>query len=156
MEKTYLSREGYEKLRKELDHAKKTERHAISKDIAAARAHGDLKENAEYHAAREAQSHLEAKIAELERKLSNSVIIDEANIPKDAVYIGATVKLLDTDLENEVEFTLVPEDEANFSAGKISVTSPLAKGLLGKKVGEVAVIKVPARVIKYKVLEIRR
>ncbi len=156
MEKTYLSRQGFEKLKEELDYLKKEKRPAISKQIATARAHGDLKENAEYHAAREAQGHTEARIVELETKFANAVITDEADISSDAVYIGATVELFDIDMDKKIIYTLVSEDEADFSQGKISVTSPIGKGLLGKKIGETVKITVPARTIKYEIKKISR
>ena len=156
MSKTYLSKEGYQKLKKELDFLKQEKRPEISKQIATARAHGDLKENAEYDAAREAQGHLEARIAEIETKLSTAVIVDNASIPTDAIYFGATVELLDIDFNRQITYTLVAEDEANFSQGKISISSPIGKGLLGYKEGDLVEITVPARTIKYKVLKISR
>ena len=156
MADVYLSKAGYEKLEKELKYLRDVKRPEISKQIGEARAHGDLKENSEYHAAREAQGMTEARITELASKLANAKIIDNADIPKDAVYIGATVKLFDVDMENEIVYTLVSEDEADFSQGKIAVTSPIGKGLLGHKIGDVVKIQVPARTIQYKILQISR
>lgn len=152
----YLSSEGYEKLRKKLEFLKTVRRRELSKAIGKARAHGDISENAEYEAAKEAQGLNEKKIAELEEKLSNAQILDDANIPKDEALIGATVKLKDLDSGEELQYTLVAELEADFSQGKISVTSPVGEGLLGHKVKETVEIKVPAGILKYKILKISR
>lgn len=152
----YVSRQGYEKLREELEHLKKVRRRELSKEIGRAREKGDLKENAEYHAAKEAQGLNERKIAELEQKLSDSQILDDTRIPKDQALIGATVKLKDLNSDKELEYTLVSELEADFSQGKISVSSPVGRGLLGHKVGQNAEIKVPAGTLRYKILKISR
>ena len=156
MKKVYLSREGYDKLKKELVDLKTNQRPAISKQIAEARAHGDLKENAEYDVARHAQGLSEARIAELESKLAVAKIIDNSEMSTDEIYIGATVTLLDIDLEKEIVYTLVSEDEADFAAKKISVASPIGKGLLGHKKGDKVSIQVPARTINYEVRGISR
>lgn len=153
---SYLSREGFDKLVQELEYLKTTKRRDISKEIAKARAHGDLKENAEYDAARNEQAMNEKKIAELEYKLSLAKIIDESKIEKDKVLIGAKVKLLDLDTEEEVEYQFVSELESDYTQNKISITSPIGKGLLGHKKDEVVEIKIPAGVLKYKILEISR
>ncbi|MFC1632489.1 transcription elongation factor GreA [Candidatus Omnitrophota bacterium] len=153
----YLSREGYEKLREELEHLTRAKRRQLAKEIGQAREKGDLKENAEYHAAKEAQAFNEAKIAELQHKLSESQILDDdANIPKDQALIGATVKLKDLAADKKLSYTLVAELEADFSQGKISVTSPVGRGLLGHKAGETVEIKIPAGTLKYKILGITR
>ena len=152
----YLSREGYEKLRKELEHLKTTKRRHLSKAIGEARAHGDISENAEYDAAKEAQGLNEKKIFELEDKLSRARILDNENIPKDEVLIGATVKLKDMNSGEELEYMLVSEEEADYSLGKISVTSPVGSGLLNHKEKEVVDIKIPAGTLKYKILSITR
>ncbi len=152
----YLTPEGYEKLRKKLKFLKTTERRKLSKAIGEARAHGDISENAEYDAAKEAQGLNEKKIAELETKLSNAQILDDTNIPKDEALIGATVKLKDMSSKEEIQYTLVSELEADFSQGKISVTSPVGKGLLGHKKNEIVKIEVPAGILKYKILKISR
>jgi transcription elongation factor GreA len=152
----YLTPEGYEKLRKELKFLKTTKRRKLSKAIGDARAHGDISENAEYDAAKEAQGLNEKKIAELETELSNAQILDDTNIPKDEALIGATVKLKDLGSKEEVQYTLVSELEADFSQGKISVTSPVGKGLLGHKKNEIVKIEVPAGILKYKILKISR
>ena len=126
----YLSREGYEKLRKELEYLKTLKRREISKAIGEARAHGDISENAEYTYAKEAQGLNEKKIAELEDKLSRAELIDESVMSKDEILIGAKAKLKDIDSGEELEYSLVAEEEADYSAGKISVTSPVGKALL--------------------------
>ncbi len=151
-----MTREGYDKLVKELEYLKTSKRRAIAEDIAKARAFGDLKENAEYDAAKNNQAHNERKIADIEQRLERVQIIDETKIPKDQVFIGATVKLKDLGTNEELNYSIVPQDEADFDQGKISVTSPIAKGLLGLKVGDTAQIKIPAGTLKYKVLKISR
>jgi transcription elongation factor GreA len=155
-DKIVLSREGYEKLVKDLEYLKTTKRREIAQDIAKARAFGDLKENAEYDAAKNNQALNEKRIAELETKLGHVQILDETKIPKDQVFIGATVLLKDLKNEDEFSYSIVPQDEANFDENKISVTSPIAKGLLGLKVGDTAEIRIPAGILKYKVLKISR
>lgn len=151
-----MSREGYEKLKKEIEYLKTAKRREIAEDIAKARAFGDLKENAEYDAAKNNQAMNEKRIADNEDKISRVQIIDESNIPKDQVFIGAKVLLKDLKNQDEFTYCIVTQDEANFEEGKISVTSPIAKGLLSLKVGDVAEIKIPAGILKYKVLKISR
>ncbi|MFA6141855.1 MAG: transcription elongation factor GreA [Candidatus Omnitrophota bacterium] len=153
---SHLTPEGYEKLRKELEHLKTVKRKALSKAIGEARAHGDISENAEYDAAKDAQGLNEKKVSELENLLASAHILDDENIPKDEVLIGATVKLKDMKSGEELEYKLVAEEEADYSQGKISVTSPVGSGLLNHKVNEIAEINVPAGVLKYKVLKISR
>lgn len=152
----YLTPEGYEKLRKELEFLKTEKRRKFSKAIGEARSHGDISENAEYDAAKEAQGLNEKKIAELETKLATAKILDDSEMSKDEVLIGATVKLKDVNTKEEIEYTLVAEEEADYSQNKISVTSPVGSGLVGHKVGETVEIRVPAGVLKYKVVAIRR
>jgi len=152
----YLTPEGYEKLRQELKELKGKKRRKISKDIANARAHGDISENAEYDAAKEAQALNEKRIRDLESKLAQAEMIDDDRIPKDEALIGATVKLKDLDSGEEMEYVLVSELEANYAEGKISVTSPVGKGLLGHKKGQTVEINVPAGVLKYKILKVSR
>ena len=154
--KSYLSREGYEKLRKKLEVLKTTKRRKLAKAVGEARAHGDISENAEYDAAKEAQGLNEKGIAELEAKLANAEILDDTNIPKDEALIGATVKMKDVDSGEELQYTLVSELEADYSQGKISVASPIGKGLLGHKKNETVEIEVPAGILKYKILKISR
>ncbi|MFA4843133.1 MAG: transcription elongation factor GreA [Candidatus Omnitrophota bacterium] len=151
----YLTQEGYEKLVGELEHLKTVKRRQISKAIGEARAHGDISENAEYDAAKDAQAHNEKQIIDLEDKLARVRILDK-NIPQDEVLIGATVKLKDMDTEEELEYTLVSELEADFNQGKISITSPVGSSLLGHKENEVVEIKIPAGILQYKIIRISR
>ena len=153
---SYLTHEGYEKLRKELELLKTGKRRKLSKAIGEARAHGDISENAEYEAAKEAQGLNEKKIAELEQKLATANILDDSEMSKDEVLIGATVRLKDVKTGEELEYMLVSEEEADFAANKISVTSPVGAGLMNHKVGDAVEIKIPAGVLKYKVLKISR
>lgn len=153
---SHLTREGYEKLRKELEHLKTVKRRELSKAIGAARAHGDISENAEYDAAKDAQGLNEKKIAELEHKLATAQMIDEDNMSKDEILIGATVKLKDMKGDREITYTVVSEEEADFSEGKISISSPVGAGLMNHKKGDMVEITVPAGVLKYKILEISR
>ena len=155
-EGSYLSRAGYEKLSKELEHLKTVKRRALSKAIGEARAHGDISENAEYDAAKDAQGLNEKRISELENKLAASQIIDEEQMSSDEVLVGATVQLVDIKSGRELTYTLVAEEEADYSKGMISVSSPVGSGLLNHKVGDTVEIKVPAGVLKYKVLKISR
>ena len=152
----YLSREGHEKLRRELEQLKTSKRREISKAIGEARAHGDLSENAEYTYAKEAQGLNEKKIAELEDKLSRAKLIDESAMPKDEILIGAKVKLKDLDSAEELEYSLVAEEEADYSACKISITSPVGEALLGHKENDTVNIKIPAGTLRYKVIKISR
>jgi len=151
----YLTQEGYEKLVQELGHLKTVKRRQLAKAVGEARAHGDISENAEYDAAKDAQAHNEKRIRELEDKLSRVRILDK-DIPQDQVLIGATVRLKDMDTEEELEYTLVSELESDFSQGKISLTSPVGSGLLGHKENEVVEIKIPAGILKYKIIRISR
>ncbi|GAB6182968.1 transcription elongation factor GreA [Thermodesulfovibrio hydrogeniphilus] len=155
MDRVPMTQEGYEKLKEELDRLIKIERPAVIKAIAEARAHGDLSENAEYHAAREKQSFIEGRIQELQAKLARAYVIDPAKINQDKVAFGAKVKVFDLDTEEEKEFHLVGPDEADASNGKISVTSPIGKALIGKQVGDQISIKVPARTLNYEIVSIR-
>jgi len=156
MDKTYLTREGYEKLRKALEFLKTVRRRELSKAIGEARAHGDISENAEYDAAKEAQGLNEKKISELENTLGSAQILNEKEIPKDVALIGATVVLKDMNSGEELKYTLVSEVEANYSEGKISISSPVGRGLLNHKKNDVVEIKVPAGVLKYKIMKISR
>lgn len=156
MQDMYLTNEGYQKLSEKLEFLKTVKRRELSKAIGEARAHGDISENAEYDAAKEAQALNEQRIAELEYKLAHARILDDKDMPKDEVLIGATVKLKDLSTEEELEYTLVSEIEADYAQGKISVSSPIGQGLLGRKENEIAEIKVPAGVLKYKILGISR
>ena len=153
---THLTPEGYEKLRKELEHLKTTKRRELSKAIGEARAHGDISENAEYDSAKDAQGMNEKKIAELEAKLAGAQILDNAEISKDEVLIGATVKLKDMDSGEELVYMLVSEEEADFAENKISMQSPVGSGLANHKKGDVVEIQVPRGILKYKILNITR
>ena len=155
-EKIPMNRDGYEKLIKELEALKTTKRREIADDIARARAFGDLKENAEYDSAKNNQAMNERRIADYEERLTRVQIIDDSKIPKDQVFIGATILLKDLKTNDEFSYSIVPQNEANFDEGKISVSSPIAKGLLGLRVGDIAEIKIPAGALKYKVLKITR
>lgn len=152
----YYTEEGFAKLRDELHQLKTVERPSISRQIAEARDKGDLSENAEYDAAKEAQGLLEMKIAKLEEVISNARIIDESQLTSDKVLILSKVKLMNIGMKKEFLYTLVAENEANLREGKISVDSPIGKGLLGKKVGDVAEIQVPNGIMKFEILEISR
>ncbi len=153
---TYLTQEGLDKLKKEIDHLRRVERPSISQQIAEARDKGDLSENAEYDAAKEAQGLLELKISKLEATLSDAVVIDESKLDTDRVLILSKVKLKNQNNGMEVEYTIVPETEADLKAKKISVESPIGKGLLGKKLGEMAEIQVPNGTVKFEVIAIGR
>ncbi|MDP8264982.1 MAG: transcription elongation factor GreA [Candidatus Aceula lacicola] len=152
----YLTREGLEKLSEELERLKKVERPRISKAIGEARLLGDLKENGEYDAAKNAQGYCEAKISELEGKLSRVRIIDDENIPKDKAFIGAIVTLIDLDTKEKFVYTLVSPEESSYEEGKISITSPIGKALLGHKLKDEVEIQVPAGALRYKITKIDR
>lgn len=152
----YYTKEGLEKLRKELNELKDIERPKASQAIAEARDKGDLSENAEYDAAKEAQGLLELRISKLEETMANARIIDESQLDTSKVLVLSTVKLLNKMNKQNMTFTLVAESEADLKTGKISVNSPIGKGLLGKAVGDVAEIQVPNGVFQLEVLEITR
>lgn len=153
---SYYTAEGLKKLRDELDHLKSVERPRASQAIAEARDKGDLSENAEYDAAKEAQGLLEMKISKMEEVLSNARLIDESQLDTSKVLVLSTVKIKNRNNGMEMKYTLVAESEADLKTGKISVSSPIGKGLLGKEVGDVAEIQVPNGVLKFEVLEITR
>jgi len=152
----YYTPEGLEKLREDLHHLTTVERPSISRQIAEARDKGDLSENAEYAAAKEAQSMLELKISKLQEVLGNARLIDERKLDFTKVLIFSSVKLRNTLNGASVVYTLVPENEANIKIGKLSVSSPIAKGLLGKSIGETVEITVPAGKITFEIVEITR
>tara|TARA_R110000868_G_scaffold33092_10_gene120556 strand:+ start:882 stop:1355 length:474 start_codon:yes stop_codon:yes gene_type:complete len=153
---SYYTPEGLKKLRDELNQLRDIERPNASHAIAEARDKGDLSENAEYDAAKEAQGMLEMKIAKLEEILSNARVIDESQFDDSKILVLSKVKLKNQSNGMEMNYTLVADGEANLAAGKISVNSPIGKGLLGKTVGDVAEIKVPNGVLKFEILDISR
>lgn len=153
---SYYTEEGLQKLKDELHHLKSVERPSISKQIAEARDKGDLSENAEYDAAKEAQGLLEAKIAKLEDVVANARIVDESQMDTSKAYILSTVRIKNVANKMEVSYTLVAENEADLKAKKISVESPIGKGLLGKAVGDVVEIQIPSGIAKFEILEITR
>jgi transcription elongation factor GreA len=150
----YVTQETFEKMQAELHHMRAVERPAASRAIAEAREKGDLKENAEYDAAKEAQGMLEAKIKSLESAIANSRIVDTNTIDTSKVSILTKVKITNLATKKTVEYTIVGEKEADLKAGKISATSPIGKGLIGKTVGEIAEVQAPTGVLKFKVEEI--
>lgn len=155
MEKFQITKKGYEKLKAELDNLKNNERPNIIKQIAAARELGDLRENAEYHSAKDKQGFIEAQIADYEDKFSRAEVIDISQLSGEKICFGATVKLENLDNEKIVSYTIVSEFESNIDDGLISVISPVARALLGKEVGDEVEIKTPGGVITYEVLEVK-
>jgi transcription elongation factor GreA len=149
-----ITPEGYKKLQEELEKLLKFARPKNIKDIAEARAHGDLSENAEYHAAKERQSFLEGRIRDLQSKLAMAEVIDPSKINQSRVAFGAKVKVLDTEAGEEHVFVLVGPDEADAKNGKISISSPVGKSLLGKEVGDTVIVRAPAKTMEYEILEI--
>jgi len=154
--KNIMTPEGFEKLSEELNYLKTKKRMEVAELLSTARAHGDLKENAEYDAAKDAKKHLETRIAIIELKLSDAKIVDPKDLPSDKAYFGTTLELKNLDSGDILTWTLVAQDEADLVAGKVSITSPIGKGLLGKAPNEVAEIQVPAGLVKYKILKITR
>lgn len=156
MQKNPMTVAGESNLREELTQLKSVERPQVIAAIAEAREHGDLKENAEYHAAREQQGFIEGRIQEIESKLSNAQVIDVTTLPKvGKVVFGVTVDLINLDTDEAVTYTIVGEDEANVNIGKISYSSPIARGLIGKEEGDVAHIKTPRGDVEYEIGNIR-
>jgi transcription elongation factor GreA len=155
-ETIYLTRERVVELEHELRELKTNGRKSVAQKIADARGYGDLSENAEYDAAKEEQQHLELKISKLEHTLSRAKIIEAKDLPNDKIYILSRVKLKDLKTNREFEYLLVSPEESNFENGKVSVTSPIGKALLGKHSGESVEIKVPAGLLHYKILDVNR
>jgi transcription elongation factor GreA len=153
-ERIPMTREGYDRLKADLDRMQNIEMVEVAKRIATAREMGDLSENAEYHAAREDQGHLQARIDQLKDKLSRAYFIEKNNLPRDVVVFGARVKVKDLDLDEEESFELVGPGDENYNENKILTTSPIGQGLLGKKIGEVAEVQAPMGTIRFEVLEI--
>ena len=150
----YFTKEGLENLKDELNHLKTVERPNITKEIAEARDKGDLSENAEYDAAKEAQGMLEAKIAKLEAQLSQARVLDESELDTSSVHLLTKVTIRNTENGMQLTYAIVPESEADLLEKKISVESPIAQGLLGKKVGEIAEIQVPSGIMKFEIVAI--
>jgi transcription elongation factor GreA len=156
MSKVPLTVRGAEKLRSELQRLKTVDRPKVIEAIAEARAHGDLKENAEYHAAREQQSFIEGRIKEIDGKLSNAQIIDVSSVDAGGkVIFGATVELMDEDTEEEITYQIVGEDEADIKSGLISVNSPIARALIGKEEGDLVKVQVPGGAKNFEVIAVR-
>ncbi|PKP39244.1 MAG: transcription elongation factor GreA [Bacteroidetes bacterium HGW-Bacteroidetes-15] len=153
---TYLTKEGLNKLQKELEHLRTVERPAISQMIAEARDKGDLSENAEYDAAKEAQGMLEMKIAKLEDSIAQARVIDETKIDLDKVQILNKVKIKNTANNSIMQYTIVAESEANLKEGKLSIGTPIAKALLGKKVGDSVEVQIPSGTVSFEIIEISR
>jgi len=149
-----MTREGYDKLKAELDRLRNVEMIEITKRVATAREMGDLSENAEYHAAREDQGILQARVNDLSDRLSRAVIVDPSNLPKDTVAFGSKVRVMDLDIDEEETYELVGPGQENPDKGRILSTSPIGQGLLGRKKGETVVIVVPRGKIRFKILEI--
>lgn len=153
-QKIPMTKEGYEKLKQELDHIIKVERPRNIKDIEEARSHGDISENAEFHAAKDRQGMLDAKKRELQHKLAHAQIIDVSKLSNEKVVFGATVTLADTDSGDIRKYTLVGQEEADFKKGKISIQSPVGKALIGHRVGDIVTIKTPTKTVEYEIQEI--
>lgn len=155
METAPMTARSYEKLEAEIKNLKGPERQHIIKAIAEARAHGDLSENAEYHAAKEQQSHNEGRIKELEDMMNRAEVIDFSKLSGDRVQFGATVNLVDENTDKEMTYQIVGEYEANVENGKISISSPIARGLIGKKVGDSVEVNTPGGGKSYEILDVR-
>lgn len=156
MERVILTREGYDKLAEELNYLKTKKRREVANQLEFARSLGDLRENAEYETAKEAKHQLEIRISTLEAKLSSAQIVDPKDLPEGKAFLGAVVEVRNVDTKKVVKYTLVAQDEADLAKAKISVTSPIGKGLLGKEVGDIAEIQVPAGKIKLEIVKIER
>jgi transcription elongation factor GreA len=154
MDRIPITREGYEKKKAELDHMENVQMIEVAKRIAAARELGDLSENAEYHAAREDQGMLKARIDALKDQLSRAYFVDKSTLPTDTVVFGARVRVKDLDMEEEEVFQLVGPGEEDYNQNKILTTSPIGQGLLGKRIGDVAEIAVPMGKLRFEVVEI--
>ena len=149
-----MSKDGYEKLKAQLDQMKNEEMPRIAEQIAQARSFGDLSENAEYDAAREAQGYLQAQINDLQDKLSRAMIVDKSTLPTDRVVFGSKVRVLDLDLNDQEEFILVGPGDEDYDQNKILLTSPIGQGLVGKKVGDVVEVPIPKGTLRLRIVEI--
>ncbi|MGB9712386.1 MAG: transcription elongation factor GreA [Dissulfurimicrobium sp.] len=154
MKRTPITKEGYERLKKELEQLERVERQLVIKAIAEARAHGDLSENAEYHAAKERQGHIEARIQYLNNQLASADIIDCSDQDCERVVFGVKVRLINLDTNEEVVYQIVGPDESDIQAGRLSVTSPLGKALIGRRQGDEVELKTPAGIRNYEISEI--
>ena len=155
-EVSYYTPEGFQRLKEELEHLENVERPRVTQEIADAREKGDLSENAEYHAAKEEQSYLELKIAKLKQVFSGARIIDESQLDMSKVLVLSKVKIRNTANNMEFKYTLVADSESDLKTGKLSVNSPIGKGLLGKEVGDVAEIQVPNGTMTFEIIDISR
>jgi transcription elongation factor GreA len=156
MQRFPMTKKGHDALQEELQFLKTVERPRISAAIAEARAHGDLKENAEYHAAREQQGFAEGRVQDIEAKLSSAQVIDISTMPKNGkVIFGVTVEIINTDNEETKVYQIVGDDEADIKCNKISVNSPIARGLIGKEEGDVVIIQTPAGAVEFEINEVR-
>ena len=154
MERTPITRQGYETLKRELEHLKANERPQVIRAIEEARAHGDLSENAEFEAAKNRQGFIEGRMCELEFKLASADIIDTDNLSRDRAVFGSSVLLENIDTGETVQYQLVGPDESNIEKGRISVTSPLGRAIVGKKTGETLVLKAPGGIRQYELVDI--
>lgn len=154
-EKFPMTAEGFARLEEELRHLKTVARPEVIKAIAEAREHGDLSENAEYHAARERQSFIEGRVGELEDRISRAQVIDPTKLSGDTVKFGATVRVVDEDTDQETQYQIVGETEADVKAGRIAVTSPIARALIGKAVGDSVEVTTPKGTKAYEILDVR-
>jgi len=150
-----MTKQGAEALREELQYLKGTKRHQIVRAIEEARAHGDLSENAEYHAAKEDQGMNESRISQLEDKLARAQIIDIASIQSESIVFGATVQMIDMETEKDVTYQIVGEDEADLAKGKISIASPIARALIGKSEGDEALVRAPGGERSYEIVDVK-
>ncbi len=156
MDQIPVTKIGFERLSKELHYLKTVQRQEIIESIAVAREHGDLKENAEYHAAREQQGFCEGRIQEIEGKLASAQIIDISQLPEgDKVIFGTTVNIVNIETDETVTYKIVGDDEADVKSNKISINSPIARGLIGKEVGDVALIRTPGGEVEYEIDEVK-
>lgn len=155
-DRVILTRQGYEKLLEELNYLKTKKRREVADQLAHARAFGDLRENAEYETAKETKQQLEIRINELETKLSEAQVVDASELPSDRAYLGTTVEVKNLGTGDGAAYTLVPQDETDFEKGKISITSPIGKGLLGKGLNDTVEIQIPAGKLKLQILKISR
>ena len=153
-ERVPMTRQGYDKLEADLRELKTIDRPRIVKEIEIARAHGDISENAEFHAAKERQSHIETRIRQLEDQLARAQVIDPSGSPPHTIRFGVTVLLLDTESDEEVRYTIVGEHESDAASGRISVTSPIARALLGRAVDDTVIVRVPKGTREFEVLAI--